>query len=345
MNKYKKSIILGLTVIFIAFPLGAMANNDNFIGGSLVDLEDVGIIKEPYDSNLLETNSSNPEDQDLEDMMSAEKITSGNSLPMLDLPVDTEFNIIKTKNNNLLFLDLKRNAILKVSYEDSQLKIEKINTNVDIKNITSIELDGNYLITAQKDKATITKESLIDGSAIQYKIKDNAQFKDMGDVTSITVINDNVYVSIDTYIFKLNSEFTTFANFNTKETIDDVFKYNDELYVINSFGIESNNSVLFKMDLENFYAIDMMELKGIFSKSIGISSESVYIRQNEHIKEVNLNRFSAEKGYTREAGIPVLVKNGVFYSLSEGRIQSFKVEDRVNPLMDVVANGYNLYLK
>lgn len=299
-------------------------------------------------------------------------ITPTRPVYILEEPVETEYKIYKSDGESLIFGDIKRGMIFEVGEFNGIIGIYKIleDTELNLEEVYDVVKSGEeYFIAHGTEIIVFNRFSdylfAINADSILTQ-EFGVSIKDDG--RSINFVEyvqsrSHLYFAVENMLFRcdlsiLDDELETeedliaFLTFDMLEYIDlgdsisDLFVYNEKVYAVNEFGFNTDNSILMRIgENENKELVveDIMELKGIYSRPIGMHDSKVYVRQSEYIKEVDLEMFTPEKAYTRTAGIPVIVDGGYVYTIVDGVLNVSSLMDRSNPIRSIEIEGDTLY--
>lgn len=238
---------------------------------------------------------------------------------LLDSPIDTTFTVFRTIDNELIFRDNKRNALIKVEIEEDTIKTTLLLKNINLKELKNIYVTGESLYLTFNDKTSITqvaRHMATNGNIVtgEYEIGDVPDF--------IYPVGSQIYYSTPTKIGKYDTTLDggTITEIDVGDKTLDMYVDGEFIYAINEFGKGKNNSVLMKIKMEDLTVDGIMELKGINSRFIGINENLAYIRQKDSIKEVDLINFKPKTSREREEGVPVQVKGNLLYTMKDGKI-------------------------
>ena len=237
----------------------------------------------------------------------------------VDSPIDTTFTVFRTIDNELIFRDNKRNALIKVEIEEDTIKTTLLLKNINLKELKNIYVTGESLYLTFNDKTSITqvvRHTATNGNIVtgEYEIGDVPDF--------IYPVGSQIYYSTPTKIGKYDTTLDegTITEVDVGDKTLDMYIDGEFIYAINEFGKGKNNSVLMKIKMEDLTVDGIMELKGINSRFIGINENLAYIRQKDSIKEVDLINFKPKTSREREEGVPVQVKGNLLYTMKDGKL-------------------------
>lgn len=260
---------------------------------------------------------------------------------LLDKTMNTTFTNFRTINNELIFRDDTRNILIMIKIEDGKIITNSILKNVNLKNLTSVYLTDKYIYLTFDGNTQITqipRIELDDKQSNIIKIEIN-------EVPNFVIYNDgHLYFStpdkIGVYsLFDKSIEFIEVGDVTL-----DMYLEDDFLYIINQFGRGKDNSVLIKVDIEDFKIDSIEDLRGVSPKFIGIKENIAYIRQKESIKKMDLSKLKIVKSFTRKEGVPVQVKDDVLYKIENGEVVILDIANDVEVLKTFENDSFNLYL-
>lgn len=262
---------------------------------------------------------------------------------LMENAVVTEFDIVKSINNKLFFVDKSRKTIISVDSSSDRLKIDIVAEKIKPENIASLYKGDVYFAIAYKT-GLISLINVNDMTEKTYDFTKSEEYKEIGEVSYIYIEDNLIFITAGESLVKTNIDFSTFEIIKTGDTIVDMFVYLNNMYLINEFGFDTDNSVILQINKEDLTVTNLIELKGIYSKNIGFNENLVYIRQSEFIKEIDLMDFKPEKAYKREAGSPVLVKGNLVYLLKDGQLSVSDITDKETSLRVSPASGYSIFI-
>lgn len=296
---------------------------------------------------------------------------ASNPVFLLEAPVETEFNIHKKENNYLFFADIERDLLFEVGERDGQLRAYEIARDISVKDINNISMAGDeYYLTMNEGLAIISPGTgelvAMPKVALLMGLKPELLRKYENKPISFAEYlpsSSSLYFTIEDGMFKVDFSFLdvdiidedallnkdiskAFEYISLGDEIIDLFKYNNEIFAINNFGFNSDNSVLMKMgsnENNELIVSKIMELKGIYSKEIGVHNQNLYVRQSEYIKEIDLASFKPKVAYRRVAGVPVMFHEGHMYSMTDGVLNVAPMNDRLNPIRSFDVKGDTFY--
>lgn len=253
----------------------------------------------------------------------------------------TTFTNFKTMTNELVFRDNSRNSLVMVEVKDDKIITTSVLNNIELESLSSVFLTNDFIYLTFIDDTSITKVPRNYKNDIESVISKI----NVGEVPNFVICkDDNIYFSTPDKIGKYDVENKNIDFIEVGDITLDIYNENNYIYVINQFGKGKENSVLMKINIEEFIVEEIMELKGINSRFIGIENQIAYIRQNNSIKEVDLKEMKPKRSFSRKEGIPVQVKNDAIYKLEDNNIVIISIKDNTEVLKTFKGDGFNLYL-
>lgn len=301
-------------------------------------VEDGKVVLYDKEGNPIESISLNNNISETEEKIEENNSSTLNKL--LEIPVKTNFTTFRTINNELVFRDNKRNALIKIEEKDGNIISELLVKNIELKNLNNVYINNNNLyLTFDKDTniVKIPINANKKGITTKYDVKEIPDF--------VFVKDDCIYYSTPTKIGKYDTtvEKNNITKIDVGDKTSDVYVKDNTIYAINEFGKGKDNSVLMKINMDDLTVEGIMELKGINSKFIGINNDMIYIRQKNSIKEVDLENFKPKTARKRKEGTPVQVKDNFLYLLKDGKVEIIDLFSNEN-ITSFNAEGFSIHI-
>lgn len=267
---------------------------------------------------------------------------------LLATPVDTTFTNFRTIKDELVFRDDKRDSLILVDVEEDKIVANLVLKGVKLQGLNSVFLTNESIfLTFNNDKriTRIPRHAGLSGvvnknDIVKYEIDNVPNF--------VYAENGIIYYSAGNVIGKYDmtlNEVNHITEIDTGDKTLDMYVEKDFVYAINEFGKGNENSVLIKINKKDLSVDGIMELKGIYSKFIGVEGDVGYIRQKDSVKKVDLKNMKPLSAFARKEGVPILVSENIVYTLEDNVLERANIGKTIEKIDSFNAEGFNFIIR
>lgn len=259
----------------------------------------------------------------------------------LEFAVDTTFKAFKTIDDKLVFKDNARNALILITGENNRINTDVILSGIDLTGLTGVFVADKKIYLTFEEVVEILEISRTESGEIT---EDNIMRYELENVPSFAFeANGALYYVVADTVGRYNPISNEGETIDAGATVLDIHLTEKHLYIITEFGKDQENSVLIKVNIDDFAVEGIMELKGIYSKFIGFDGNIAHIRQKDSVKEIDIDKLKPLKAFSREGGIPIESYNGTFYKMEDGKVKVFSIDNIDKTLKEFDAEGFNFH--
>lgn len=330
------------------------------VGDETVSVEVKGSVVVVYDEegniageiSLKELLGKDLLDEEKEEKTGLDKVISKSNYnlannKLLPTPVNTTFTNFRTIKDELVFRDDKRDALIFVDVEGDKIVANLLLKGVKLQGLNSVFFTEESIFLTYNNDKRITE--IPRNVALSETIDKNSIIKhELDYIPNFVYVEDGIiYYSAENVIGKINTRIdrNNITEINVGDKTIDMYVNKDFIYGINEFGKGSENSVLMKINKANLQVEGIMELKGIYSKFIGIDEDIAYIRQKNSVKKVDLKNMKSLLAFKRKEGVPILVDEEVVYILENNILKRAKIGKTIEKIDSFDVEGYNFVLR
>ena len=267
---------------------------------------------------------------------------------LLNAPADTTFTNFRTIKDELVFRDNKRNALILVDVDENKIVANLVLKGVNLEGLSSVFLaDNDIYLTFNNDKR-ITRIPKNKGLSGNISKDDITKYEIDAVPNFVYVENGMFYYTAENLIGRYDmtqNKNNCITEIDVGDKTLDMYVEEDFIYIINEFGKGNENSVLIKVNKKDFVVEEIMELKGIYSKFIGIDENTAYIRQKDTVKSVDLESMKPILAFPRKEGVPVLVDQDIVYILKNNVLKRAKIGETIEQIDSFNAEGFNFIIR
>lgn len=188
--------------------------------------------------------------------------------PVVKDVMTDELGIQKNENTQpeIAKEETKINEIKKEVIIDDYSISGKVNSysfeNVAYEDIKGVSISDNHIYIVEENKGENKEKLLIS----KYEEKGENKLIESKTINKVEienfmVVNENIIYSVENKIYQLNFETFEKEELNLGETIKDMYKINEAIFIFNDFGKGKNNSLLFKIDIDTFKVVQVYQTK------------------------------------------------------------------------------------
>lgn len=214
--------------------------------------------------------------------------------------------------------------IIFVNTKDNKLQKHTLLAGPYVEKVVKAFFEDNklYLTTKEREISIIDLNEKNQSKEILEKVPEEIVFIDNNAVFSN---GTKVYIQ---KLFLEEDEEKEVKTIDLGEKTENLFIYDNDVYVINDFGKGKDNSILAKINMDDKTIENVMELKGKRSKFVDVNGDILFVEQMDSLKEINLKDFKPMNSYSKEVyKSNSFINDGFMYEFSDSGALKYDIKN------------------